>query len=132
MALSPTLMTDQPDPNPDGGDGEESRDPNFLEAARRAKLARIIELGHDPWGGRFDDREQIGAIRDRAGEIVFVKADGTKITLPPLETEDQRTAFRTWLSEQGAGEMVGPQVRAAGRIVLSRDKGKLLFIDIRD
>ena len=28
--------------------------------------------------------------------------------------------------------MVGPQVRAAGRIVLHRDKGKLQFIDIRD
>ena len=28
--------------------------------------------------------------------------------------------------------MAGPQVRAAGRIVLHRDKGKLQFIDIRD
>src|SRR5690349_23827304 len=114
MALSPTLMTDQPDPNPDGGDGEESRDPNFLEAARRAKLARIIELGHDPWGTRFDDRQLIGEIRARASEIVYCKADGANITLPSLETEEERAAFRPWIAEQGAGEIVGPQVRAAG------------------
>ena len=65
-------------------------------------------------------------------EIVYRKADGANITLPSLETEEERAAFRPWLAEQGAGEIVGPQVRAAGRIVLSRDKGKLLFIDIRD
>jgi lysyl-tRNA synthetase class 2 len=125
-------MTDHANNNPPGDSGDQPRDASFLEAARRAKLARIIELGHDPWGGRFDDRQQIGCIRDRAAEILYLKADGAKICLPPLETEDQRSAFRTWLAEQGAGEMVGPQVRAAGRIVLSRDKGKLLFIDIRD
>lgn len=123
-------MTEPTTPADDAADA--SRDQSFLEAARRAKLARIIELGHDPWGTRFDDRQLIGEIRARAGEIVFRKADGANITLPSLETEEQRAAFRPWLAEQGAGEIVGPQVRAAGRIILSRDKGKLLFIDIRD
>lgn len=122
-------MTEQPTP---AGDDDSTRDQSFLEAARRAKLARIIELGHDPWGTRFDDRELIVDIRARAKEIVYRKADGANITLPSLETEEERAAFRPWLAEQGAGEIVGPQVRAAGRIVLSRDKGKLLFIDIRD
>ena len=28
--------------------------------------------------------------------------------------------------------MIGPKVRAAGRIVLSRDTGKLLFVNIHD
>jgi lysyl-tRNA synthetase class 2 len=121
-------MTDQPSSSAD----EAARDQSFLEAARRAKLARIIELGHDPWGTRFDDRQLIGEIRARAGEIVYRKADGANITLPSLETEEERAAFRQWLAEQGPGEIVGPQVRAAGRIILSRDKGKLLFIDIRD
>jgi lysyl-tRNA synthetase class 2 len=121
-------MTDQPS----SGDDDSTRDQSFLEAARRAKLARIIELGHDPWGTRFDDRQLIGEIRARAGEIVYRKADGANITLPSLETEEERAAFRPWLAEQGPGEIVGPQVRAAGRIILSRDKGKLLFIDIRD
>jgi lysyl-tRNA synthetase, class II len=128
MTLSAPLMTDQTEQNSSGDD----RDESFLAAARRAKLARIAELGHDPWGGRFDDRQLIGDIRARTGEIVYRKADGAAMILPPLDTEEQRAAFRPWLAEQGAGEMVGPQVRAAGRIVLSRDKGKLLFIDIRD
>ncbi len=123
-------MTEPTTPADDAADA--SRDQSFLEAARRAKLARIIELGHDPWGTRFDDRQLIGEIRARAGEIVYRKADGANITLPSLETEEERAAFRPWLAEQGAGEIVGPQVRAAGRIILSRDKGKLLFIDIRD
>jgi len=128
MTLTAPSMTEQPRP----GDDDVPRDQSFLEAARRAKLARIIELGHDPWGTRFDDRQLIGEIRARASEIVYRKADGANITLPSLETEEERAAFRPWLAEQGAGEIVGPQVRAAGRIILSRDKGKLLFIDIRD
>lgn len=128
MTLTAPSMTEQSRP----GDDDVPRDQSFLEAARRAKLARIIELGHDPWGTRFDDRQLIGEIRARAKEIVFRKADGANITLPSLETEEERAAFRPWLAEQGAGEIVGPQVRAAGRIILSRDKGKLLFIDIRD
>ena len=128
MTLPAPSMTEQPTP---AGD-DATRDQSFLEAARRAKLARIIELGHDPWGTRFDDRQLIGEIRARAKEIVYRKADGANMTLPSLETEEERAAFRPWLAEQGPGEIVGPQVRAAGRIVLSRDKGKLLFIDIRD
>ena len=128
MTLTAPSMTEQPSP----GDDDVPRDQSFLEAARRAKLARIIELGHDPWGTRFDDRQLIGEIRARASEIVYRKADGANITLPSLETEEERAAFRPWIAAQGAGEIVGPQVRAAGRIILSRDKGKLLFIDIRD
>ncbi|BBO32153.1 lysine--tRNA ligase [Lacipirellula parvula] len=130
MMPAPQSMTDQQTPADDATDP--SRDQSFLEAARRAKLARIIELGHDPWGTRFDDRQLIGEIRARTNEILYRKADGANITLPSLETEEERAAFRPWLAEQGAGEIVGPQVRAAGRIILSRDKGKLLFIDIRD
>jgi len=74
-----------------------------LEAARREKLRKIQELGIDPWGGRFDAHQAIGAIRARAGEIVGQ---------PP--------------------EQKGPKVRAAGRIVLQRRAGKLIFVDIRD
>jgi lysyl-tRNA synthetase class 2 len=40
-----------------------------LEAARRAKLNKLVELGVDPWGGRFDDHEAIAAIRARESEI---------------------------------------------------------------
>jgi len=81
-----------------------------LEAARRAKLRKIVELGHDPWGSRFDGHMKIGEIRAREGEITVEPA-------PP-----------------GARDSIqhGPKVRAAGRIVLQRDTGKLIFANIRD
>ena len=81
-----------------------------LEAARREKLRKLRELGVDPWGQRFDDRTPIGQIRARENEIV----------VHPLK-EGQRVP-----------DQDGPTVRAAGRIVLQRKKGKLIFADIRD
>ena len=76
-----------------------------LEAARREKLRKIEELGCDPWGQRFDDHSAIGTIRAMENQIILD------------ETTQQST---------------GPKVRAAGRIVLQRKKGKLIFIDLWD
>jgi lysyl-tRNA synthetase class 2 len=124
-----------------------------LEAVRRDKLRRLREMGVDPWGGRFDDRLLIGAITARAGEVKFQQEDGSQVEVPPLvkhEGLDPKTgrattqwmvevaageapvAFRDWVTKLGAGEFHGPKVRAAGRVVLQRDKGKLLFLDIQD
>jgi lysyl-tRNA synthetase, class II len=80
------------------------------EAARRAKLQKLVELGIDPWGQRFDDHQRIGSIRARENEIT---------TAEPAPGQQQ-------------GEQHGPRVRAAGRIVLLRDTGKLIFANIRD
>ena len=80
------------------------------EDARREKLRKIRELGHDPWGQRFDAHQPIGQIRARESEIVVE---------PPA-------------AEQRDPVQHGPQVRAAGRIVLQRRTGKLIFIQIRD
>ncbi|RIK81523.1 MAG: hypothetical protein DCC67_08180, partial [Planctomycetota bacterium] len=54
-----------------GSDDDGGRDESFLAAARRAKLARIVELGHDPWGARFDDRQMIAEILAAASGILF-------------------------------------------------------------
>ncbi len=102
------------------------------ESSRRDKLRKIAELGHDPWGSRFDDHTPIAEIRTRAGEIVFRSAGGDNLALPDLDVAEEGFDFRKWLSEQGPGELVGPKVRAAGRIVLQRPGGKLIFADIRD
>lgn len=83
-----------------------------LEAARREKLRKINELGHDPWGCRFDDHSPIEEIRARENEIEVEPVGDCEAGKPP--------------------EQHGPKVRAAGRIVLQRKKGKLIFIDIRD
>lgn len=104
---------------------------DHLEESRRNKLQRLIELGVDPWGHRFDDRQYIDQIRSQQDSIRYQTEDGKSLELPdPSQFEDN--GFRMWLSEQGKGEMVGPKVRAAGRIMLHRDKGKLRFIDIQD
>jgi lysyl-tRNA synthetase, class II len=80
------------------------------ETSRREKLRKLQELGLDPWGSRFDNHTAISSIRAREGEIV----------VEPLQP-DQREPVQH-----------GPRVRAAGRIVLQRKTGKLIFINIRD
>lgn len=124
-------------------DKQETSTPgSSLEAARREKLRRIAELGHDPWGQRFDNHQSVADIVARAGEIVYRTEDGQEIVPPEVgENRDEHGAyllagsqdtFRGWLSQQPKGEFTGPKVRAAGRIVLQRPTGKLIFVNIRD
>jgi lysyl-tRNA synthetase class 2 len=93
---------------PQGEQHEHSGD--ALEASRREKLRKIEALGIDPWGGRLDNNQPIGEIRSREAEIA---------TAPAAEGEQH-------------SQQHGPRVRAAGRIVLMRDTGKLIFANIRD
>jgi lysyl-tRNA synthetase class 2 len=80
-----------------------------LVADRRRKLARLRdEMGIDPYGRRMDGLVSIANARaayDPAADEAF-KADGSK---------DNR-----------------PAARIAGRIVLHRDSGKLVFMKLRD
>lgn len=81
---------------------EESRE--SLEEIRREKLTRIAALGVDPWGSRFDNHEPVAVVRSR------------EVELP-----------------EGAGaDRPGPSVRVAGRIVLRRGQGKVVFLTLRD
>ncbi len=105
-------------------------DEGMHEASRRAKLQKIAELGHDPWGGRFDDRLWISDIRSLGSEVKYRLETGEELPLPDMQSEG--FDFRQWKSEQGRGELTGPRVRAAGRIVLQRPTGKLIFLNIRD
>jgi lysyl-tRNA synthetase class 2 len=122
-------MNDSPE-NP-----EVEEDRGALVASRRDKLRKLSERGIDPWGGRFDDRTWIRDIRASMDKIKFRTEEGTEVSLPDIESltaDGDRFDMRQWRSEQGPGEEIGPQVRAAGRIHLQRDKGKLRFIDIQD
>jgi lysyl-tRNA synthetase class 2 len=50
-----------------------------FEESRGEKLRRIAELGLDPWGGRFDGHQPIGAIRQMPADVtppVRVRAAG--------------------------------------------------------
>ena len=101
------------------------------EEARRVKLARIRDMGLDPWGQRFDDRQSIAEVRTRIHESRFVSESGVETALPDWESNPDLD-FRAWMSEQGKGKMTGPAVRVAGRIMSNRDTGKLMFIDVQD
>ncbi|MDG2467840.1 MAG: lysine--tRNA ligase [Pirellulaceae bacterium] len=105
---------------------------NELLRSRRKKMQRLEELGIDPWGHRFDDRSLIADIRSRSNEIGYCLESGQVLGLPDLSTPELKDQFREWIADQGKGKMQGPTVRAAGRIMLSRDTGKLRFIDIQD
>ncbi len=101
---APPLSMSPPDESPSS--------PGMHEASRREKLRKIQELGLDPWGSRLDGQMPIAEIRAREAEIV----------VEPIPAG----------SQQREPTQHGPQVRAAGRIVLQREKGKLIFVDIRD
>ena len=70
---------------------------NKLEQQRQQRLERIVELGIDPYGSRYDDTESSVSIKAR-----FVDGDETQ------------------------------RGKCAGRIVLLRDIGKLIFLTLRD
>ena len=72
-----------------------------LLQARRDKLAKLHELGIDPWGQRFDNAQPVAVVRER-GEGLDQTADD------------------------------GPTVRVAGRIMLLRNAGRLVFLDLVD
>ena len=69
----------------DSSQPEDAIDEEGVLAARRKKLEQVIELGHDPWGHRFDDRSYIENIRQRETEIVYALEDGQSIQLPAPE-----------------------------------------------
>ena len=68
------------------------------------KLGEIADLGLDPWGARFDGHQAIATVR----ELPAPKA------------------------QEGEHAQPGPVVRVAGRIMLRRGQGKVVFLDLRD
>lgn len=100
--------------------------------ARRKKLEALKAMGVDPWGGRFEDQQSIASIRGRLSEVTYKTDAGAEHSLPDFDAQGDDFNFRQWKADQGKGTIVGPQVRAAGRIMLHRDKGKLHFIDLKD
>lgn len=93
-----------------------------LEAARREKMRKIIEMGIDPWGSRFDGHLPIEVVRAKESEIVVEPPPPT----PPVAEGEQKP----WREPEPIQH--GPKIRAAGRIILLRKKGKAIFLDIQD
>jgi lysyl-tRNA synthetase class 2 len=83
--------------------GDEKTPGVSLEKARRDKLERLAAMGIDPWGHRFDGIQPIADVR----------TTGASLDRSPDVTD-------------------GPTVRVAGRIMLLRNAGSLVFIDLAD
>lgn len=81
---------------------DESREVQDLESVRREKLERIAALGVDPWGSRFDGHVPIAKARETA------------------------------LPDPADAAAAAPRVRVAGRVMLRRGQGKVVFLTIRD
>ena len=103
-----------------------------LEQARRDKLNRLRSLGIDPWGKRFD-----GVV-----PIATVRATGESLALPtekpaPAVTGDTQTVAAPSPPSSDTNAIPssneeGPTVRVAGRIMLLRSAGSLVFLDVAD
>ena len=97
-------MTNREDKGKDSSSGSEGQ--GRLERQRQEKLGRIKELGIDPYGGRYDGAESAEDIKQRS-----------------------------CLSEAENGAIISGEdgtAKCAGRVVLLRDIGKLIFITLRD
>lgn len=103
-----------------------------LEASRREKMRKIEALGLDPWGQRFDGHLSTADIRAKEVEIVVEEpqesTESQQVAKPESAKEGDGTA--SWRKPEPIQH--GPKVRAAGRIILQRKKGKLIFLDIWD
>ena len=89
-------MSDTPADNPEV-ETDNAADVQMHVASRREKMRKIEELGLDPWGGRFDDRQLVSEIRARFDEIKFQKEDGTLVDLPELDVApEERVNMREW------------------------------------
>ncbi|MDO4586831.1 MAG: lysine--tRNA ligase [Planctomycetia bacterium] len=95
-----------------------------LEASRREKMRKIIEMGIDPWGQKFDNHQSIGTVRARENEIIVEEP------VPQPEPAPLPEGQKPWRKPEI--HMTGPQVRIAGRILLQRRQGKLIFLTLWD
>jgi lysyl-tRNA synthetase class 2 len=79
-----------------------SEPPASFEESRSEKLRRIEELGLDPWGSRFDDRQPIKAIREMpldAANPPRVRAAG-RIALRRIAGKLHFLEIRDWSGER--------------------------------
>jgi lysyl-tRNA synthetase class 2 len=72
----------------------------------------------------------IGQCHQLASEVKWTKQDGTDVPLPDFD--DESLEYRQWKADNGPGEESGPTVQVAGRIMLQRGQGKLIFLTLRD
>ncbi len=94
---------------------------NKLELQRQEKLNQIKQLGIEPYGGRFEGIEPAEDVKRR-----FTTEDRGQRT----EDRKQRPERERGITAKDVDAI--QRAKCAGRIVLLRDIGKLIFITLRD
>jgi lysyl-tRNA synthetase class 2 len=116
MSKAPT-PNPAPNPTPDQPAGHDASTPeglHKLEAQRRANREAVRALGLEPYGVRVDGIISVAEARARFDEKANEAFNAAGKTPPPGFVDPRPTA------------------RIAGRVMLHRDNGKLIWINLRD
>ena len=94
-----------------------------VQQDRQLKLERIQQLGIDPYGRRYDTAEPVASVLGR-----YVDVNSETGTESSASGPDGKSA-----TTESAAAVAAPQLAdVAGRIVLFRNMGKLIFAQLRD
>jgi len=106
-----------------------SQTPHHLEQQRRENRERVRGTGMDPYGQRTDGLMTVAVARSKHSE----QADEAEKRLAAAAKAAGKDAG-TQPGKEGQTAYDDPRatVKVAGRIVLSRDNGKLLWFNLRD
>ena len=99
-----------------------------LEAQRRANRDRVAGLGLDPYGGRTDELLPLAEAADRydqAADTAHQDAEAARRAARKADPDTPEDRLPPAIDER-------PRVRVAGRVVLHRDNGKLIWMNLRD
>ena len=92
------------------------------ELARRAKLDKYKELGLDPFGQAFEQKNHSQEVKDLANKEINAFKEANK----DLNEEDLKNALHEYLEKKNLC------VKVAGRIMFIRKMGKASFFSIQD
>jgi len=122
-----SAVTDQPTTE-QNAQAAAADDVHHLEAQRRENREAVREIGADPYGGRVDGlmglaeaRARYDAAADEAHQASASARSAARKQNPQLSEEE----LPSIVDER-------PVARIAGRVVLHRDNGKLIWMNLRD
>lgn len=122
-------MSDQPTTTADASahvTPESAGDVHHLEQQRRTNREAVRELGADPYGSRT---EGLISLADAAAAY-----DESADLANQESVSGRKQAVRDGVAEADLPMIIDdrPRVRVSGRVVLQRDNGKLVWINLRD
>ncbi|MEM1166380.1 MAG: lysine--tRNA ligase [Planctomycetota bacterium] len=97
-----------------------------LEAQRRANRSAIAELGVEPYGERVDGLMALAAARaayDEGADVAFQETDRAR--RDAKKSGDPEERWPAFIDDR-------PVVKVAGRVILHRDNGSLVWMQVRD